>query len=60
MCNEKLKAGVIMTYDEFIKYCKQNRMNPEGMTVWATDIRMSNGDKLIRDVRAVEGVITTH
>lgn len=47
-----------MTYDEFIKYCKQNRMNPEGMTVWATDIRMSNGDKLIRDVRAVEGVIT--
>lgn len=47
-----------MNYKEFIEYCEKKNINPEGVTVWATDIRMSGGDQYIRNVRAVEGIVT--
>lgn len=48
----KYLGGNIMTYKEFIEHCQNNRIDPVGLDVWITDIRLSDGDKLIRNVRA--------
>lgn len=46
-----------MNYAELIKYCEENNISPEGMTVWATDIQGECSGNYIRDIRAVEAKV---
>lgn len=46
-----------MNYVEFIEYCKDNNIDPIGLDVWVTDVRLSQKEELIRNVQAEQFMI---
>lgn len=46
-----------MTYEELLQYGRDNGINIEGMELWVTDVRLSNGEELIRNIEAEKYVV---
>lgn len=49
-----------MTYTEYLAYCEENQITPHGTTVWVTDVRKSEGETMLRNIRAEKMVVVSN